>query len=191
MQIVFSELWKNQEGSNVLEFSLVFPMFIFILFYIIEISVIGFSMVMIENGMSAALRTAKVGKLAAGMSREELIRNTVREQSYGLMSPERLTITNYLTSFGTNSNIGPELCFEAGTGYTGDVCPCVGGYEDRNSNNICDSADANLQLGASGEVVLYTTIYRYKPLLPFMSDLFTSNGSGDVLLITGGAIRNE
>ncbi len=181
----------NTSGATIVEFAIVFPVLLLIFFFILEMSLIGFSMVAIENGMSSALRAAKVGKTDVTMTRTELIQKTIKEQSFGLISPERLTLTNYTTSFGTASNIGPELCFTAGVGYTGNVCPCAGAWEDRDTDGVCDSAQANLNLGNSGDVVLYTAIYRYKTIIPFVEYLFTTNSLHEVLLISGGAARNE
>ena len=191
MRHILKDIHKRNDGATMIEFALVLPLFLFILFYIMELSLIGFSMVMVENGMSSALRAAKVGKTSSGMSREDLIRNTIKEQSFGLVAPERLTLTNYISSFGSSVNVGPELCFKNGTGYTGQVCPCAGAFEDRNNNGICDDDQADLNIGYPGEVVLYTAIYRYKPILPFMDELFASNSAHELLLVTGGAARNE
>jgi hypothetical protein len=191
MMRILRSLINNTRGATIIEFALVLPLFILIFCFVIEMSIIGFSMVMIENGMSSALRAAKVGKQDLILSRTELIRKTIKEQSFGLISPERLTLTNYTTSFGTSSNIGPELCYTSGVGYTGEVCPCSGSWEDRDSDGMCDSAQSNLDVGASGEVVLYTAIYRYKTLIPFVDSLFAHNSMHEVLIVSGGAVRNE
>lgn len=187
----FTRFLTNSEGATIVEFALVLPLYLFLFFFILELSILGFCNVMIEHGMSSALRAAKVGKTQSGMTREDLIRQTIKEQSFGLIAPERLTLTNYVTSFGTSSNVGPELCLESGKGYTGEVCPCSGTWEDRDGDGNCDAATPNLDVGDSGEVVLYTAIYRYKTIIPFVEKLFTTNSMHEVLLVSGGAARNE
>lgn len=198
-------LIKDVRGAAAIEFFIVFPIFLFVTFFLMELCLIGFSSITIENAMAEATRLGKVGATASGLSREDFIRQQVRVRSYGLVMPDRLAIgaTTARNAALPNHNTITTDDFCVDDFQPVGNCPCAPGttFIDNNGDGVCSppGGGATLDLGGPGDVVRYTATYRWRVLTPILplSELITNAGlaltdaNGDLMIISGGAIRNE
>lgn len=206
------DMFKRTLGADVtaataIEFAIILPVFLYIIFFLIELCLICFSAITIENAVSEATRLGKVGATQVGISRDDFIRNEVRRRSFGLIQADRLAITATTASNATipnyNSVIAEDFCIDDVTLLKTGPCPCVGTtrYFDNNSDGICTPPGnaSTMNLGNAGDVVRYTVTYRWRVLTPVLplSTLLNGGGlalgdaNGDVMLVSGGAVRNE
>lgn len=195
---------KKNNGGTIIEFALVFPMFLLILFFIIEMALINMSAVAMENAVIEASRDAKVGVPVD--VQQEIIKQSILDNAHGLISPERLFVTSTVDPTAappTNaSDVGPERCVSPDGVWTGAFCPCPtgggNGFMDSNLNGICDGNRA-LNLGTDGAVVRYAAVYHWRiltPLIPISSffnagKMKLGDEDGVVVLFSGSAVRNE
>lgn len=197
----------NQRATAAIEFAIVFPLFIYMVFFLMELCLICFSAITIENAVAEATRTGKIGSTVAGVSRDDYIRQQVRDRSYGLINPDRLAITSTTQANAAVPNYGSvtadDFCVNSTTLLKAGFCPCAAGtiFLDNNSNGVCDApgGGSSVDAGQPGDIVRYTVTYRWRVITPIIpvSRLLTSAGigmgdaNGDILLVSGGAVRNE
>jgi hypothetical protein len=197
---------KDTTAATAIEFAIVFPVFIYIIFFLIELSLICFSAITIENAVAEATRLAKVGA-TTGIPRDQYIRNEVRRRSYGLINPERLAITATTEANAPRpdykSVLTDDFCVDEVTLIRTGFCPCPPGsrFFDNNEDGLCTPPgnSSPMDIGGPGDIVRYTVTYRWRVLTPILplSTMLSRGGmafgdaSGDVLLVSGGAVRNE
>jgi hypothetical protein len=195
---------KDCRGVAAIEFAIVFPVFIFIIFFLMEICLIGFTAITIENSVSETTRLGKIGDTVAGLSREQFIRQQIRDRSYGLVNPGRLAITSTVVANAAlpnvNSVVADDYCVD-GTGNPAGFCPCPGVFFDNNANGLCDAPGPgpSMNVGGPGDVVRYLVTYRWRVLTPILplstyiagTGFALGDANGDVLIVSGGAVRNE
>lgn len=187
-------------GSVAFEFALIAPVFFFFVMFIIEVSLINFSAVTIENAVATATRSAKVG--VPFDVQEEQIRQAIRDNAYGLIRPERLFVATTLDNRAPPTDaeeISPEKCLSGAT-FTGRYCPCNPGEFFADKGPPGCNADAAINLGTQGAIVRYAVSYRWDVLTPFipLSRFYGNEGiqienaeEGVIVIFSGGAVRNE
>lgn len=199
---------RDSRAVAAIEFAIVFPVFLFVVFFIMELSLICFSAITIENAVAESTRLAKVS-LTNGTTLDDTVRQAIRDRSYGLINPARLSIVSTVdpnAALPTNFNdIAGEDCVDDVTQLIIGKCPCAAGdiLIDSNGNGSCDApgaaTGASLNTGNPGDIVRYTVAYRWRVLTPLVpiSNMVSSGGisltdaNGDLLLVSGGAVRNE
>lgn len=199
---------RDRRAVAAIEFAIVFPVFLFVVFFIMELSLICFSAITIENAVAESTRLAKVS-LTSGASLNDTIRNEIQNRSYGLINPARLTIVSTVAPNASlpadYNDIAGEDCVDDVTQLIIGKCPCASGdiLIDSNGNGTCDAPGAvggsSLDTGRPGDIVRYTVTYRWRVLTPLVpiSRLIAGGGisltdaNGDLLLVSGGAVRNE
>ena len=93
-------LLRDCHGATIIEFAFAFPVFLLLLFGIIEFSLFQFGSSVLENSVAAGARQGITGSNygatdGAGISinRENFIAAEIRDTSLGLLDPANLTIT--------------------------------------------------------------------------------------------------
>ncbi len=182
-------LIASESGVTAIEFAFVFPMIMLCICFIMELGMIFFAAISIENAISSATRLAKIGITEGGMSRDDYIRKQIREKSFGLINAQNLLITNEISKLdpkGGYAGAAGERCSN------GASCPCPAGvtFNDTNNNGVCDiGGSLPLDTGGPGDIVAYTVIYKWHIFTPVLK--YIGDSSGDYTIISGGAVRNE
>lgn len=191
----------NRQGTAAVEFALVFPIYILMIMTAIELGLIFYHTVIIENAMLRATREAKIGSSVG-----DTVREKIQEYSVGIMNRQNLQITNALENIDLEadySNAEAEPCLSASGERTGQTCPCTGTrrFDDLNSNGICDAGPPPLDTGLPGQVVIYNAIYDWEVISPLTALVMRRSTYTDeegqaqnrsiFRIRTAGAVRNE
>jgi Flp pilus assembly protein TadG len=164
--INFSIFRKNSDGVTAIEFALIFPIFILIIFSIIEFGMIMFvSSVMNSAALEASrygITGSTYGKISSSgepMTREELVQQTVADKMSILpfYNPTANPVKIELRSLGTiESPTAKQIIAQAGSG---------------------------------DEVIEYKIIYQWNLLSPVMYPILGEDGKYDISAKT--IIKNE
>lgn len=192
---------RNRSGATAVEFALVFPIYIVIVLTALELGLIFYHTVIIEDAMLRATREAKIG-----VSGVDGVRQKIRDYAVGIINPQALQITNAIenTDFDADYSSDPaEPCIDASGVPNGQTCPCTGSgrFRDDNGNGICDAGPPPLETGGPGQVIIYNAIYDWQIISPITNLMMRTTSYQDengtvhkrnvFRIITAGAVRNE
>ncbi len=178
---------KAEEGVTAVEFALVMPVFLFILFGIIEFSLIFYATILLEGATGNSSRMGKTGYSAEDMSREEYIYGLVKEKASALMDAALIEIeTKVYGQFGHIGDPEPLTLDANGNGKydMGDA------YDDINGNGQWDEDMAAAGLGGAGDVVVYTVRYPWHLKTPLFRTLI-GDAQGNFPIESKVVVRNE
>ncbi len=182
----FKRLRVNRDGTAIIEFALVAPMFFLMLMGIIEIAMLMFTHSVLAG---AIIHGARVGKTGYSVGdRETYIRSEILRLAGNFLVPSQLTITSL--NYDTYENIGvPEPC----------LTPlCAGGlpnvdYSDVNGNSQWDADQGTTGAGIRNRIVLYTATYSWRFFTPLIGRILGTLRGGryeyDVTAVT--TVKNE
>jgi len=187
---IFRRFQQNAQGTTIIEFAIVAPLFFFILFAIIEFGLIRFSQVAVEAAVTQASRTSAVGTSSAGCDRACSVRALVQRKTSGLISGDTVTISASVV--GTGETSPPDICLTEppGTPPTGQCKQpdgSDGAYQDNNANGRYDGP-GNLTLGNAGDVVELRVSYPWRVQIPLMRSLFDD---GVYMISSTTLVKNE
>ncbi len=197
---------KDERGSPAIEFAVVAPLFFFLIFAIIEMSLIFFSAVVIEDATLSVVREAKIGmpNKKGVIDPVDYIRQYIRSHAYGLIDPKKLHITTSLQPLSTGDSYSEqpaENCLKLdGTPDLDNPCPCAVGqaFADTDGDGVCDMGPPPLSLGDPGDIIEFKVVYNWKTLVPGVRRLLGGSAGGligdtkgNFLIQSGIAIRNE
>ncbi len=153
---------------------------------VIEISMVMFTITLMEGGLREAARFGITGNIPVGMTREARILGLIEENTIGLVDASNAEVTYKIyPSFGDVGEPEP---------YT-DSNPANGTYDvgeafvDVNGNGQWDSDMGLAGLGGPGDVVLYTVTADWTLLTPLIAPLMGDNGLME--LSASVVVRNE
>lgn len=176
---------KAQHGTTAIEFAVVAPVLLLLLFGIIEFSMIMLTYNIMEGATSLSARIGSTGYVDASTSRAQTIRNAIIARAGSWIDPARLTIT--AQSYGQFDQIhDPEPFTDSNHNGVRD-----GGeaYTDVNGNGQWDSDMGLAGYGNTGDVVVYAVSYPWTILTPFAGPLIGHDG---IFTITTHAVtKNE
>jgi len=187
----------GNKGSTIIEFALIFPVFLLLVFSIIEYSFIFMVRSWMEYSMSDISRYSKIYAATPqpGLSFDQAFKNRVASKNV-LISPSKLVITDNLT--GRASEIYDDqidLCNMPGGGTAGclstGACPAGAiSFRDNNGNRQCDDGISRFPKGNEGDVVIYRLIYKWDLFTPILS-VALSDANGQHVIEVVGIVRNE
>ena len=173
MKKLFKHCRKSQEGATAIEFAIVGPVLFFIVFGIIEFSIIMFVSSALETATNISARFGVTGSgytdfpgdyndddgdgLPDDATREGFIRSEVEQRTFGLLDPTQIVIESQ--AYNTLSEV------------------------DR------DEEPENLNAGSGGQVVLYKVSYEWPILTPLVNWVFEDgamNLSSSVVVVNEG-----
>ena len=161
-------LRRDQGGATIVEFALIFPVFILAVFGIIETAMVLFISSSIEAAVLEASRFGATGSLPPGVSREDRVLEIVGEKTYGLVDLDQADIQTLV--YASFDDIGqPEP------------------FTDVNGNGVWDADMGAAGLGGPSDVVVYRVSYDWGVMTPLIRGVL-----GDSLRhISSVAVRNE
>ncbi len=179
-----TSLRRNEDGVTAVEFAFIAPVFLMMVFGVIEFSMVSFASTVMESATSITSRTGKTGYTDTGVTRQQMIINTITSRTAGLLDPRKIGISTEV--YSTFSNVGqPEPCIRPTT----PPCPGTPGtnFVDVNGNGQWDSDMGSAGLGNQGDVVVYTVTYPWPIITPLISSII-----GNTYIITARTVvRNE
>lgn len=153
----------GERGSALIEAALGLPVLLSALIGVFEIANFYFISAAVENAVLHASRFGVTGGSEEGQTREEQVRATIAEQTFGQVDMSTVQIeTLVYQQFG---DIGEPEPFtdENNDGQYNDGEP----FSDVNGNGTWDDDMAIAGLGGAGDIVLYRVRYEAKSLTGF------------------------
>jgi len=153
---------KNQKGAALVEFALVLPMLVLILFGIIEFSILLYDKAVITNASREAARAGIV---------------------YTMLRPDPEDSSTYTGRVDTNT----EDIIQVGTDYCQDYLITLGGGDDSLSvvpSSPCENADDDLIVNVSYD-------YNFLIFPDILAGFFGGDGDGDITLTAQTVMRCE
>lgn len=178
-------LLRNRRGAAAVEMAFVLPVFLILIFGILEFSLILFATSMLEGATREASRSGITGNAPSGVTRDEHILDIVKHNTSVMIDHARLTLTTKVYEQFDQIN-APEP-FEDANG-NGIYDPGET-FTDINGNSAWDQDMAAAGLGNAGDVVVYTVRYPWDLLTPGMGAILGQDGV--ITLEASIAVRNE
>jgi Flp pilus assembly protein TadG len=167
--LFLSRFKRSTSGVTAIEFSLVAVPFFFLLYAIIDVSLIFFASTTLENGVVSAARQIRTGKVQSTNMTEAQFRTLVcNEISMFLACDARLGVDVRKYAGFNDAEFEPAL--------------------DENGNL---SGDMQYDPGTAGDVVVVRAFYTWPMLTPAIGPLFTNMAGNHRLLEASIAFRNE
>lgn len=144
--------WRSARGATALEFALVTPLMLILLFATIDLGMETLLDSALEHGAQSAARIGMTLQTPGGVSREQAVYNEVLYWvGPWLQTPSQLTVSQQ--TYPAFSDIGmPEPCNDDSYAQTG---VCTGPFTDVNGNGHWDSDMGMNGLGGYGAIVRY------------------------------------
>ncbi|AKH41532.1 Flp pilus assembly pilin Flp [Altererythrobacter atlanticus] len=162
---IFRALSRREDGTAVMEFGLIAPVFVILLMGIYDLS----HMVYARSVLAGAVeRAARDSSLEGGDTdvADQIVEDAIRPVLPGVdLDPQRLSYFDF-------ADIGRPEQFDDENG--NNVCDNGEAYVDENRNGIWDADIGVANNGGAGDVVIYTVTATYSPLfkIPFMPEMW-------------------
>lgn len=162
---------EGRRGAAAVEFALVSIPFFALIFGIIEVGLIYFISVALENATDGAAREIRTGQL--------------QNQGGATVASFKTLICSQLGWLGSNctSNLSVQVQTFSTFSSVTQTSPIVGGAI--NQNNLL------FTLGGPGDIVLVQAFYQWTVLAPALDNLSTPLSGGKTLLTSTAVFRNE
>jgi Flp pilus assembly pilin Flp len=158
---------RHESGAVAVEFVLVVPLFLFLVFAILETSILYTIATVMEGEVAIAARTIRTGQLQQEADPETAFRTILCSNLDNVLNCD-----NVIIDVRTFDDFG-EMAFED--------------FLDDEGN-----ASGNLfQAGTADDIVLVRIAYVYTIVTPYLSQILPPVGSGTVMLFSGAAFKNE
>lgn len=175
----------TENGASAVEFAIIAPVLLLLLFGIVEFSLIMMVHNVMEGATAISSRLGKTGYAAPGVTRQQTIIDAITSRAGTIIDPLKLTVSS--TFYKQFDQIGdPEPYIDAnGNGsYTAGES-----YTDVNGNGQWDADMGSSGYGSANDIVVYTITYPWPISTPIMSDLLGS--SGIYSITTHAVVKNE
>lgn len=177
----------NESGVTAIEFAILSPVLMLLIFGILE-----FSAIMLVNNImeSATAITSRLGKTGYAdstdnLSRSDTILNSVKARTQGLVDPAHLSIT--AKSYAQFNEIDPEPYIDANGNGQYDQGES---YTDINGNGHYDADMGTAGYGGAGDIVVYTVSYPWPVMTPLLRTII-GDANGDYIITARAVVKNE
>jgi len=170
-------------GQAIVEFALVAPALLGLLFGIFEFSGILFAQTLLEGGARQASRYGITGSETAATSREDTILQIIEDNAYGIIDADEIEVETLIyESFSDVAQPEPFTDENSNSVYDeGEP------FDDVNGNSEWDEDQGRDGLGGSDDVVVYRLRYDWEIMIPLFRPIF-----GDSIPLDANvAVRNE
>jgi Flp pilus assembly protein TadG len=182
---IWQRLLRHEEGVSALEFAIVAPVFMLLLFGIIEFALIMMVYNVMEGATAISSRLGKTGYTATGITRQQTIINAITDRAGSLIDPQQLTVsTKFYKQFDQIND--PEPYTDANGNGSYDAGET---YTDINGNSQWDADMGASGYGSAGDIVVYQVSYPWKLSVPLISSLVGTNGV--YTITTHAVVKNE
>lgn len=158
---------RHESGVVAIEFVLVAPVFFFLIFAILETSILYVVATVMEGEVALAARTIRTGQNQQEADPETAFRETLCSNLQNVLNCDNVVIdVRTFDDFG-------EMNFDEFMDEDGEA-----------SGNL-------FQAGTADDIVLVRIGFRYNIVTPYLAELLPPAGSNSVLLYSGAAFKNE
>ncbi len=166
---LLSPFLKSKDGTAAIEFGIVAIPFFMFLMGIMEMSILFFGGVALENGMVEAARQVRTGQLQFGGGGANQFRDVVCDSIDAFMSCDPSELYIDVRTFDDFGNVNFEDPLE--------------------DDDLGD--DLQFDPGQGGDVILVRVFYTWDILTPLIGELFVNTGGEYRLVSSAMAFRNE
>lgn len=187
---------RKNDGSAIVEFALVAPLFFLLVFAMLEFGLFLYSKIIVENIALEITRTASIGKTTDaecnGLStREAYIKCLVEKRSSVLINGDRTQVQ--ITVVNQGSTIVPDICFDTDPPSSAPANCTV--YQEVNNQADYQGAQAS-NAGNAGQIIEARISYPWSVLMPLVGQFFQrtdnkGNARNVVMITASTVIRNE
>ncbi len=180
-----SRFIHDTRGVSAIEFSILAPVLLLMMFGILEFASIMLVSNIMESATAITSRLGKTGYVTEDSSREETILASVEQKTQGLIDPEALDISSkYYSDF---SQIGDA---EPSNDTNGNGTIEAGEYTDINGNGQFDADMGLAGYGGAGAIVVYTVSYPWPVMTPLLSNII-GDEDGNYIITARSVVKNE
>ena len=173
----------EEDGATIVEFALVFPVFLLAVFGAIESAVVIFVSSSIESAVLEASRHGVTGGTVPGVTREARVLEIVERKTYGLVDMDRVEIETLI--YASFDDIGQPEPFDDANG-NGSYDPGEA-FTDVNGNGQWDADMGEVGLGGPSDVVVYRVSHAWGIMTPLMRNIM----GAEIGHVSSVAVRNE
>lgn len=160
---------KQESGVSAIEFAIVAPVFLLLLFAILETGIMYLGQFDLQHAVNNASRLVRTGQAQNQGLTQTAFRSAICDQLMVLSCGTNLQIdVESYGSFGTAS-FGPPL----------------------NADGTVNAALNNYQPGLSGQVVLLRALYVWPVMTPGLTPFLSNMANSSHLIVVSAAFRNE
>jgi Flp pilus assembly protein TadG len=193
-KLSFFRLFRKSDGSAIIEFALIAPVFFLLFFGVTEFGLFMYHKMAIERIAVDISRAASIGKVsdASGpcsttTTQLDYINCTVREKSAGLINGDRIKTQVQILAVGTTV---PDICLDDINNPNSDVATCTI-FEEVNGTAGYQGAAAS-SFGVNGQVMEVLIYYPWTVQIPLLNNFFGSAENKGISMISASTIiRNE
>lgn len=176
---------RDHQGVSALEFAILAPVLLLILFGVLEFAMIMLLTNILENATAITSRLGKTGYSEAGSSRSATILDAVKARAGNLIDPEQLSISSkYYAQFDQIGDAEPWN----DTNHNG--VPDPGEYTDVNGNGHWDADMGTAGYGNAEDIVVYTVSYPWPIMTPIMREII-GDTNGNFTIRAHAVVKNE
>lgn len=181
---LFRRFGSDRRGAALAEFALIAPVWVVVVFGVLEFALVAFVSVMMEAGVRDASRFGLTGADApGGKTREVRIAEIVSDRTLGLVPVDHITVD--VRTYETFADIGLGEPF---TDIDGNGLYDPGeSFTDLNANGTRDADRGTPGAGGSEDIVLYEVSVTWGYITPMISAIVGK----EAVLRAALAVRNE
>jgi Flp pilus assembly pilin Flp len=183
--LLFQRFIRAQSGVSAIEFAVIAPVVLLLVFGIIEFALIMMVYNVMEGATSISSRLGKTGYVAAGVTREQTILSAITQRAGSIIDPLKLTVTSKFYKQYDQIN-DPEPYIDANGNGSHDSGES---YTDINGNGTWDSDMGASGYGSANDVVVYSASYPWPIATPIMREIIGTNGF--LTITTHAVVKNE
>ncbi len=194
MRMVFSGFFRKNDGSALIEFAIVAPVFLLILFGVTEFGLFMYHKITVEriavevSRIASIAKTADSGACSGTANQSEYITCIVREKSHALINGDRVQVQIGRVADGGTSL--PDICLDDPVNPSSAPATCTV-YEDVDGNGIYRGAAAS-NYGGNGDTIEVRISYPWSVQFPLLKNYFGSASNKGITMITASTtIKNE
>lgn len=182
---LFRHIRFSEDGVSAIEFALIAPVLMLLIFGIIEYSLIMVVYNVMESSTAISSRLGKTGYAESGMTRAETIIHDITRRAGTVIDPNELTVTSkFYKQYDQINDPEPFVDANLNGNYDGGET-----YTDINGNSQWDADMGASGYGSAGDVVVYQVSYPWNVTTPIMRELIGTNGIYTVT--THAVVKNE
>jgi Flp pilus assembly pilin Flp len=178
-------LWRDERGVTAIEYAVIAPVMMLLVFGIIEFAMIMALHNTMEGATAVSSRLGKTGYTGSGLTRQQTILNAINQRASSLLDPTKLTVTSKFYKQYDQIN-DPEPFIDANGNNSFDVGET---FTDINGNAQWDADMGSSGYGSAGDIVVYTVSYPWSLMTPIMRELIGVNGN--YTITTHAVVKNE
>jgi Flp pilus assembly pilin Flp len=178
-------LSRAEEGVSAVEFAVVAPAVVLLIFGIIELAMIMVVYNVMESATTLSSRLGKTGFVGEGITRQATLLASIEHRAGMLIEMDDITVTSKVYKQFDQIN-DPEPYTDANGNGSRDSGEA---YTDINGNGQWDADMGTAGYGNAGDVVVYSVSYPWSIATPIMREFIGTNG--DYTITTHAVVKNE